>query len=389
MSIQLTSCQKVTSLAAGACACFVAGAFSPAKVVVIAAIAGAVLIGTNIYSYLTNQNPTPLKERTVIQLGKDPDEKEAVIPHSVAADKRAAIANDTLDMIANKQVDQEAYQEMQKKTLIIHDIKDERILGHLAEIGRPKPKNWGRMIYRNPELIEILNSDSLAEARRLKVMGYEKIAVLNMANPVYPGGGFLTGAPAQEESLCRSTTLYGSLNTSPNSNSYAVYNPNLRNFLVGKGFRYNVPERGCIISPYVEVIKGSQEEDYRPLNEKERFQVTVISTAAYDLNPEHKDLYPAGIKAVDDGIYGTVTKEKIRSVLLSAIETGHDAIVLSALGCGAFRNSPVAVARLFKEVLQEPEINGRIKVTFAILADECKPGNNIEVFREELKNLTV
>ncbi|NGX36215.1 MAG: hypothetical protein K1000chlam1_01054, partial [Candidatus Anoxychlamydiales bacterium] len=51
--------------------------------------------------------------------------------------------------------------------------------------------------------------------------------------------------------------------------------------------------------------------------------------------------------------YENATKEKIRNILKTAILTGHDAIVLSAFGCGAFRNNPEAVSRLFHEVLSE------------------------------------
>ena len=66
-----------------------------------------------------------------------------------------------------------------------------------------------------------------------------------------------------------------------------------------------------------------------------------------------------------------LTKDKIRTILRIAHFHGHDAVVLSALGCGAFRNPPADVAAAFDEVLREDEFAGAFKkVLFAILDDQ-------------------
>ena len=66
-----------------------------------------------------------------------------------------------------------------------------------------------------------------------------------------------------------------------------------------------------------------------------------------------------------------LSKDKIRTILRIAHFHGHDAVVLSALGCGAFRNPPADVAAAFDEVLREPEFAGAFKkVLFAILDDQ-------------------
>ena len=59
--------------------------------------------------------------------------------------------------------------------------------------------------------------DSYTLARRRLCNTYllgkddQRILVLNLANPVHPGGGVRTGAKAQEEDLCRKSSLLLSL----------------------------------------------------------------------------------------------------------------------------------------------------------------------------------
>ena len=62
---------------------------------------------------------------------------------------------------------------------------------------------------------ENVDSFTLARERVTHTYLYEndvpKILVLNMANPVHPGGGVRNGARAQEEDLCRCSSLLLSL----------------------------------------------------------------------------------------------------------------------------------------------------------------------------------
>lgn len=81
-------------------------------------------------------------------------------------------------------------------------------------------------------------------------------------------------------------------------------------------------------------------------------------------------------------------KRKIRTILRIALDNNHTKLVLGALGCGAFKNPPSHVARLFKEVLEEPEFIGAFEeICFAILDDgnsgrDHNPNGNLKPFAD-------
>lgn len=228
----------------------------------------------------------------------------------------------------------------------------------------------------SPVTVQVVNMDTFDAGHALKGAGYNPV-VINMANEHTAGGGFEGGARAQEENLFRRSNYFQSL--------YLTENAHLSQQMRGT---YHIPQTGVVYTPHLQVFRGNEADGY-PFLDQPRI-LSAIAVAAYDLNPGHG---PNG-RTIDPrtAAYSTGMKEKIKSFLRAAILEGHDAVVLGALGCGAFRNNPRVVAQLFRDVLEESnEFVGRFRqIQFAVINDHNSNGNsNYDAFRDILHGLTL
>lgn len=202
-------------------------------------------------------------------------------------------------------------------------------------------------------IIEVVNADCIDEGVRLLNMGYNP-AVLNMANRQNPGGGVTQGAGAQEETIFRRTDLFRSLyQFAPYAAQYGISR---------SSFQYPLDRNyGGIYSPCVTLFRANEKCGYKLLAQP--LKMAFISVAGMN-RPE---LTPDGM--IVDSLVEPI-KNKIRTILRIGLRHGHDSLVLGALGCGAFRNPPRHVARLFHEVLDEAEFAKKYRrIVFAILED--------------------
>jgi hypothetical protein len=117
-----------------------------------------------------------------------------------------------------------------------------------------------------------------------------------MANRYVPGGSVTTGARAQEETLCRQSTLYPSLG----------------------GIQYPLPEFGGAVVPNVQFFRDDAYQGIEP------FTADVFLSAAYDCNIEHDRGYDRPAPGPDGGddMYATGMRRKIRTMLRFAMENG-------------------------------------------------------------------
>ena len=191
-------------------------------------------------------------------------------------------------------------------------------------------------------IVEVKSTDCLEEARALLTTcgPDDRVAVLNMANAFTPGGGFRAGCGAQEENLHRRSDLHLFLE---DERAWQPVNGKRRDF-------YPIPEGAALYSRDVRVFRGPEATGYPMLSEP--FSIDVVSCAAMS-HPAMSTATRLAPTAEDD------LRIKIRSLLTACNAHGATHIVLSALGCGAFRNPPDHVAELFKEALLPSAVNGR------------------------------
>lgn len=183
--------------------------------------------------------------------------------------------------------------------------------------------------------VQVANETTLAAAWRLVERGLRPLA-LNFANGVCPGGGFLSGARAQEEVLCRSSALHQTLvgdrmyeehrkRPRQDSTAWAIYSPDVPVFRTDDGAALPRPWQLSFVTcaaPYAPAIG----------------------------QPESADLL----------------RSRLHRVLAIARAYGHAALVLGAWGCGAFDNDPHRTAIDFRHAL-EHEFSGAFSdVVFAI-----------------------
>ncbi len=190
-----------------------------------------------------------------------------------------------------------------------------------------------------------------------------RIAVLNFASPVNPGGGVEVGSSAQEECLCRCSTLYPCLDQRRLWEGY---------YLPNRAAHDPLASDDCIYTPGVLVVKEDGMPP-APLPREQWFEVDVLTCAAPNLR-NARGGFPA------DELHA-IHLTRARRVLSVAASFGVRTLVLGAFGCGAFYNDPRVVAPAWHQAVDE--LGGWFDaIEFAVW---CPPQGsvNYDVFREE------
>ena len=183
--------------------------------------------------------------------------------------------------------------------------------------------------------VQVTNETTLGASLRFVESGLRPLA-LNFANGIHPGGGFLSGARAQEEVLCRSSALYQTLvndpmyeahrkRPRPDSTDWAIYSPDVPVFRKDGGVELDQP---WLLS----------------------FITCAAPVASRIGQPESGDLL----------------QRRIHRVLSITKAFGYAALVLGAWGCGAFANDPRRTAVDFRRALENDFSGAFFEIVFAI-----------------------
>lgn len=208
-----------------------------------------------------------------------------------------------------------------------------------------------------------------------------KVCVHNFASATNPGGGVANGSSAQEEALCRCSTLFPCISTNEvRSRFHDKHRTMLREGIMDA--RYN---DDCIYTPSVVVFK-SDVDSPQLLKEDAWYMVDVISCAAPNLRSKPSNaMNPySGDKAITMKVNDLLAlhMKRMRRILDIARMNKVEVMILGAFGCGAFQNSPEVVAEAMARLL--PEYRQYFKVIeFAIY---CPPRDmhNFDVFNRRL-----
>lgn len=205
--------------------------------------------------------------------------------------------------------------------------------------------------------IIISGQTTLDAVRQLVSQGNQDVLCLNFASAKNPGGGFLGGAQAQEESIARATGLYPCL---LKAREYYETHRNTKSCFYTDYMIY---------SPNVPILK---DEDGNNLHE--------LVTAAIITSPAVNTGVVKRNEVERVGEIEGVMKRRIEKVLAIALKHGHTTLVLGAWGCGVFQNDPADIARYFKQVIKEKFPYSFRKIVFAIYARDER---FIKAFYEE------
>ncbi len=276
--------------------------------------------------------------------------------------ERQKIAQETVNII-----EEGTYTAPSGKQVKLHETLDRS--RRLSQLYDPEEleKMTIRHVFKEPDspstpAIQVTNETTLAAARRFaRRHGDEDMLALNFASARQPGGGFLSGASAQEESLCRKSGLYACLQEQ--SKYYE------RNEAYGSSLYTD----HMIYSPDVPVFRDADDQLL-----ESPYQCSFITAPAVNAGAVRQN-EPKRVNMIQP-----VMEQRIEKLIALCVHLSHSRLILGAWGCGVFQNDPGDVARWFGRYLGSgspyaPYID---QVVFAVL-DGTPDERIIRPFREQ------
>ncbi|KAF8190890.1 hypothetical protein BJ912DRAFT_316156 [Pholiota molesta] len=190
-----------------------------------------------------------------------------------------------------------------------------------------------------------------------------RVGVLNFASAKNPGGGFITGAQAQEESIARSSTIYPSLLTDAGQRFYRPHKKDPKKGYYSHAMTY---------SPRVLFFRSDKGDWLPPI------EADIVTSAAVNAGVVRRYLRQGNSSnnggesnsALDESDLEAAMKERMARILYLFERNGVRNVVLGSFGTGVFRNRVELVAGIWKELLVGEQARFRDsfdRVVFAVL----------------------
>ena len=304
----------------------------------------------------------------------------------------------------------------------ITHLSDAEKVAKIASHGARNIERWEKEKSLPPTRVEVTNRDwGVAAADGTRKYGI--YALLNLANSEFPGGGFFKkgeGNTSVEENQVRRTTLASAL-----LSEGIYYDEELASFLYTeemsrqisaqkdvtaaelailsktrgeaitsayKVFFNKIPQfcwRGpAVLFDMKDVTESDQigadnkvtqrEYSYLPLPKDQIFPFYELRSAAPQLTGVENWKDPFFVK-----LYEANVRQRIAAQLDTLILNGFPRVILGAWGCGAFKNSPRLVARIYREEI-EKRASFFEHIDFPIISIRAKEDATYTIFAEEL-----
>jgi len=209
------------------------------------------------------------------------------------------------------------------------------------EIAQSNLQRWQSQLFRSGKLspkFPVMSGDWGEIAAQLTQAHGKIFAVLNMANAIVAGGGYMEGMPAQEENMFRRTDCHFAVDAEEFDQQQDRYRPKYTDLINANDCRVLLDT----MRPRVCIRGGEQREltdlGYQWLPQEDVFPYYELRSAAADLRS-------------GQNFSKSDCMRRVEAQLDTLREHGVRHAVLSAFGCGAFLNPPEEVAQCYCEAL--------------------------------------
>lgn len=277
-------------------------------------------------------------------------------------------------------------------------------------------QRWQKNAYSSPKSVQVVHEDWGQVTKKASQEFGTIYTVLNLANPYFPGGACFSGGSAQEENMwhrsnCALSLLEPGVVFDESSKSF-VYQDILKNLVQGKQkmslmeleqLRQRCPDLNVDVSYKVmladklricfrgpEIFLNSTPEQFQAKDYISDEFNSFVMLPSEEVFPfyELRSAAPQFVSPQSLTIaYLRDLRQRIQAQLDTLILYNHTHVVLGAWGCGAFKNNPKIVARLYRE-----EIEKRAAFFHHILFPIISLGShnsNYAIFKDNLEGLSL